>query len=175
MSDSDQAPSWAGADFQQGPISGSAVILCGACKKLGHCRLGLTEERLDAQGVMHARITCPPDHEGGPNVAHGGWTASAMDEILGHVTLLHGALVVTATLTVDFIKPVPIERELEARAWIDSREGRRVYISGELRLASTGALLAKAKGIWVTRDIGHFERHEKWLSEQDGLSGKTGG
>ena len=175
MSSGDEQQPWVGSDFQQGPAAGdpaadSAVILCGACKRLGQCRLGLTHERIDENGVMHARITCPADHEGGPGVAHGGWTAAALDEVLGHYSLLQGQMAVTATLTVDFLKPVPIELPLEARAWLEKREGSKIYISGELRLASSGAVLGKATGIWVARDYGHFDRHRQWLAEQDAKS-----
>lgn len=170
MTDSEQ-PQWAGSDFQQGPTAGSRVILCGACKRLGQCRLGLTDEHLDADGVMHARFVCPAEHEGGPGVAHGGWTASMLDEVLGHTSLLKGQMAVTASLTVEFLKPVPIERALEGRAWVEGREGSRITISGEIRLAATGAVLARARGVWVARDASHFERHRQWLAQQDAASG----
>lgn len=154
----------AGSDCRQDP---AAVILCGACKRLGRCQLGLTHEYLDADGVMHARLHCPEEYEGGPGVAHGGWTTAAFDDVLGHVSLLHGQMAVTATLTVDFLKPVPVGRELEVRAWIERREGSRRYIRGEMRLQSSGALLGSAHGIWVARDDQHFERHRQWLAQQD--------
>jgi acyl-coenzyme A thioesterase PaaI-like protein len=117
--------------------------------------------------VTHSVLTCPREHEGGPNVAHGGWTAAILDEVLGHVPILHGQLAVTGTLTIRYVRPVPIERELEARAWVARREGRRWYVAGELVLASTGAVLASAEGIWVERDPAHYDRHERWLAEQD--------
>ena len=151
----------------QFPTGVAALVLCGACKRLGFCHLGLAAESLDADGALIARLTCPRDHEGGPGVAHGGWTAAAFDEVLGHVSLLHGQMAVTATLTVDFLKPVPIERELQARGWIERREGSRIYIRGELRLSGSGALLGSAHGVWVARDYGHFERHRQWLAQQD--------
>ena len=53
------------------------VVLCGACRRLGRCHLGLTEEVLGDDGVVRTELECPPSYEGGPNVAHGGWTALA--------------------------------------------------------------------------------------------------
>ena len=91
---------WAGGDFQQPPRTDGGVALCGACRRTGLCRLGLTEERLDEDGVAHFGLVCPASYEGGPNVAHGGWTAGVLDEVLGHVPLLHDQLSVTGTLTV---------------------------------------------------------------------------
>lgn len=158
---------WAGGDFQQPPRTDGGVALCGACRRTGHCRLGLTTERLDEDGFARFDITCPPEHEGGPGVAHGGWTAGVLDEVLGHVPLLHGRMSVTGTLTVRFEKPVPIGRPLEARAWVASREERKWLLEGQLALASSGAVLARADGIFVLRDqASHFGNFERWLAEQ---------
>jgi hypothetical protein len=44
---------WAGGDFQQPPRTDGGVALCGACRRTGACRLGLTTEHLDAEGVAH--------------------------------------------------------------------------------------------------------------------------
>ncbi len=161
------APRWAGSDFQEPPRSDGGVALCGACRDAGSCRLGLTRERLDEDGTAWFDLVCPPDQEGGPGVAHGGWTAAVLDDCLGHVPLLNRTLSVTAELTVSFVKPVPVGRPLQIRAWVERREGSRWYISGEMTLLPGGAVLARASGIWVTRDLGHFERHEKWLADQD--------
>jgi acyl-coenzyme A thioesterase PaaI-like protein len=161
-------PHWAGSDFQQPPRDDGGVALCGSCRRTGTCRLGLTTERLDADGVASFDLVCSIDNEGGPRVAHGGWTAGVLDEVLGHVPLLHGQLTVTGTLEVRFVAPVPIERPLQARAWIDRVDGAKWYLSGELLLASSGALLARATGVWIAR-VGrdHFSRFEAWLADQE--------
>ncbi|MFI5040898.1 MAG: PaaI family thioesterase [Acidimicrobiales bacterium] len=160
---------WAGGDFQQPPRTDGGVALCGACRRTTppHCRLGLTTERLDDDGVAHFEIECPVNQEGGPGVAHGGWTAAVLDEVIGHVPILHGQMSVTGTLTVRFVKPVPIGRALEATAWVDRVEGHRWFCSGQLVLASSGAELASATGIWVARDgSAHFAAFQTWLAEQ---------
>jgi acyl-coenzyme A thioesterase PaaI-like protein len=158
---------WAGTDFQEPPRTDGGVALCGACRKTAHCRLGLTTERYDDEGVAHFGIICPSTFEGGPGVAHGGWSAEVLDETLGHVPIMQGQLTVTGTLTVRFVKPVPIERPLEARSWVERVEGKKWFISGELVLASSGALLASATGIWVARDRdSHFAGFQRWLAQQ---------
>jgi acyl-coenzyme A thioesterase PaaI-like protein len=158
---------WVGSDFQRGPQPDGEVGLCGACRALGACRLGLKREHLGEDGVVRSHLVCPAGHEGGPGVAHGGWTAGVLDELLGHVPMLHRSLSVTKTLEVSFLRPVPIERPLEASAWATRREAGRWYIAGEIRLASTGAELARAAGVFVERDPAHFSRFERWLDEQD--------
>jgi len=132
----------------------------------------LTDERLDGDGGTVVRLACPVDQEAGPGgVAHGGWVASAMDEILGHTVVLYGHLAVTGTLTVRFVKPVPVDRPLVGRARVVDRRGQRWGLAGELYLASTGALLASAEGTWVERDGAHYDRHQDWMAEQDRLAG----
>ena len=38
---------WIGSDFQEPPRTDGGVALCGACRRTGLCRLGLTQERLE--------------------------------------------------------------------------------------------------------------------------------
>ena len=175
MDGSDAGASWAGSDFQDPPRTDGGVALCGACHRAGICRLGLTTEVLGDDGIARTELTCGAEHEGGPGVAHGGWTAGVLDEILGHVPLLHRTLSVTKKLEVEFRKPVPLDRPLSASAWVEQREPDRWHIAGELLLASTGALLAVGRGVWVLRDRTHFDRHRQWLAEQDAVDGPAAG
>lgn len=158
---------WTEFGYQLGTRPDGAVELCTGCRQLGHCRLGLTEERLDADGVNRARVTCPADQQAGPGgVAHGGWVMSALDEILGHTVALHGFLAVTGTMTVRFRRPVPVARELLGWAKVTGRDGQKWMVAGELQLASSGAVLATAEGVWVQRDGAHYDRYRDWLAAQ---------
>ena len=58
--------------------------------------------------------------------------------MLGSVALLHKHLTVTKSLTVEFLKPVPINQPLLGRSWNDRIEGRHWYNLGEITLAATG-------------------------------------
>jgi len=157
---------WSASSFVDPPRTEGGVALCGACRLLGHCRLGVLAEHLDDDGVAWFDVSCPRDQEGGPNVAHGGWTAATMDECLGHVPLLNKTMCVTAELTVKFLKPVPVEHPLQVKAWVERKEGSRWYLAAEMFLESSGAVLASASGVWVARDPSHYDRHRRWLSEQ---------
>ena len=142
------------------------VYLCGGCRRIGRCRMGIESEHLDDAGVVTFRLRCDRAHEGGLNVAHGGWTAGVLDELVGHVAVLSGQLAVTGQLDVTFVKPVPVEQPLVARAWRESKQGSRWYVRAVLCLEVSGAELATADGILVERDHGHFSRHQEWLEEQ---------
>jgi acyl-coenzyme A thioesterase PaaI-like protein len=159
---------WDDFGYHLGELSDGQVQLCAACRRLGHCRLGLTREWLDDEGTYHAELTCPEDHEAGPgHSAHGGWVASALDEVLGHSAILHGALAVTKSLTVHFLRPAPVGRAMLGSSRVASRDGGRWHLEGELRLASSGAVIARAEGVWSQRDGMHYDRFREWLATQD--------
>jgi acyl-coenzyme A thioesterase PaaI-like protein len=140
--------------------------VCGGCRATGVCGLGVVREHHEGERALF-RATCPPDRQGGPKVAHGGWTAAAFDECLGSLPNRATGLAVTAELTVRYLKPVPVGRTLEVRVELDRREGSRWYVSGEMLLRGSADVLARASGVWVARDSGHFDRHENWLAGQD--------
>lgn len=148
------------------PSSPTGVLLCHGCRDLNRCRMGLQRETLRSDGIVVSELACPRDSEGGPNVAHGGWTAGMLDELVGHSMMLREEFAVTGALEVVFHKPMPIELPLIGTAQVDKREGRKAYVSARIELASNGALLASAKAIMVKRPADHFERHEAWLEEQ---------
>lgn len=145
---------------------------CAGCVPLGRCQFGVTSSQLSADGVARARVWVSASMEGGPRVAHGGWTASMFDEVLGQVPGLHGILAVTKTLTVHYTRPVPVNRWLRAESRVESRTVGSWEISGLLMLEATGAELARAHGTWVERTQRHFARHAEWLREQDGITGR---
>jgi hypothetical protein len=78
----------------QPPRTDGGVALCPASSKTGSCRLGLTTERLDGDGITPLRHLLPAGARGRPGVAHGAWTAAVLDEVLGHVPLLNGQMTV---------------------------------------------------------------------------------
>ena len=140
------------------------VVLCVGCRAQGRCRFGMIEYRRIAEGETKGTLACPAEHEGGPGTAHGGWIAAAMDEVLSMLPLRHGAFAVTKTMTIDYLKPIPVARVLECAARLNSRAGSAWHITGEIML--NGAVLARGTGIFVERDITHFQRFERWMDEQ---------
>lgn len=136
-----------------------ATAMCGGCKNRGRCRLGIGEITI-AGDVAHAPVRCAPHFQAGPNVAHGGWTAAMFDDIIGRSLTQRGLGTVTASLTVDFLKPVPVGEAMIVEVVTESRAGRRWTMKAALRLHRDPSPLARAIGIWVERREGHFERHE---------------
>lgn len=148
------------------PSSPTGVLLCHGCRGLNRCRMGLQRETLRPDGIVVSELMCPRDSEGGPNVAHGGWTAGMLDELVGHAMMLREEFAVTGTLEVVFHKPMPVELPLIGGTKIEKREGRKAFVSAHIELASSGALLASAEAIMVKRPADHFEGHKQWLQTQ---------
>ena len=151
------------------PRTEGGVSLCHSCRKNNLCRLGVTTEQVADDGRIEFDVECPPFYEAGPGVAHGGWTAEVMDETTGRVPLDgHGQMTVTGTLSVRYIKPVAIGLQLKAAAWLDRVEGKKWFVLGELRVASTSEVLASATGIMIAREpAAHFGEFKKWLGDQE--------
>jgi len=139
----------------------NAVPLCRGCR-VGERRCRFSADDLVATGPKDAilHLSCPGDFQGGPDVAHGGWISGVFDDVLGRFLTHNGLLTVTATLTVDFLMPVPVDKPLVVTVRLEERQGRRNMMSGILTLQGDPRPRATAHGIWVERRPDHFDRHQ---------------
>ena len=132
--------------------------LCHGCLDTGRCRLGVSGADRSGDDVL-VRVTCASELRGSPGVAHGGWIASVFDEAMSQAVHQRVGKVVTATLSVHYRAPVPIEVLLEVAATIDDQQGRRLHTSAQMRVAGSTETLASATGVFVVRRDDHFARH----------------
>ncbi len=70
--------------------------------------------------------------EGGPVLAHGGYVASAFDELLGLTQSLTGEAGMTAKLKVRYRSPCPLNTELRMEGRVQKKEGRRIVARGTM-------------------------------------------
>ncbi|WP_020659132.1 PaaI family thioesterase [Amycolatopsis benzoatilytica] len=149
-------------DFRIGP-SPSGRLLCGGCAPDDRCRLGI-ETAHAGEGATTFDVVCPRHWHGGPEVAHGGWTAAVFDDVLNVVALRGEARLVTKSLHISYHVPIPVERPLEVTARIDSHAGRRWEVSARMTLAGDTVALASASAELRTRRPDHFAKHHAWLA-----------
>lgn len=146
-------------------MQNNCVALCRGCR-VGErkCRFGADDfaSHSPTEGVVN--LSCPSDFQGGPDVAHGGWISGVFDDVLGRFLTHHGLLTVTATLTVDFLMPVPVEQLLEVTVRVEAQDGRRRTMSAVMRLKGDTRDRATARGVWVERRSDHFDRHRAEIS-----------
>jgi uncharacterized protein (TIGR00369 family) len=88
------------------------------------------------------RYTGPPGH------AHGGIIATILDEAMGKVNKLRHVVALTSQITVDYLKPVPLNKPLR----VESREvrvrGRRHINMAEI-LDPKDEVLARSRGLFI--------------------------
>lgn len=153
-------------------MSDGVSVLCGGCRAQGRCWLGLGPIRI-AGDMARAEAVCAEHFHAGPHVAHGGWTAAMFDDVIGRSLAQRGIAAVTASLTVDYLKPVPVESPLVVEVVKEGHEGRRLTMTATLRLEHSD-LLARAQGVWVERRADHFVRHEAAMRAYREDGGRSG-
>lgn len=95
-----------------------------------------------------ATVRLGPAFEGAPGRAHGGVVAAVFDDAMGFVLSMLSTPAFTGWLRVSYLAPTPVGEELEFRARLAERDGRKLLVSGEAR--HEGALVARAEGLFVT-------------------------
>jgi acyl-coenzyme A thioesterase PaaI-like protein len=70
--------------------------------------------------------------EGGPGLAHGGYVASAFDELLGLTQSLTGEAGMTARLKVRYRSPCPLNTDLRMKGKVHKTEGRMIVARGTM-------------------------------------------
>jgi len=94
---------------------------------------------------LSKRYTGPPGH------AHGGIIATILDEAMGKVNKLRHVIALTSQITVDYLRPVPLNKPLR----VESREvrvrGRQHTNMAEI-LNPKGEVLARGRGLFIAID-----------------------
>jgi hypothetical protein len=92
--------------------------------------------------------------EGAPDRAHGGVVAAMFDEAFGFVLSIQCTPAFTGRLTVTYRSPVPLGVELEFRARLTERVGRKLYMTGESHHGTE--TMAEAEALFIAVDPEHF-------------------
>lgn len=105
------------------------------------------------------RVTLGAAHEGAPGRSHGGIVSALFDDVFGFVLTIEGQAAFTGTLTIRYEQGVPIGVPLECRVRLDRREGRKLFMSGELAVVDVGAasqVVTRATAIFIAIPEGTF-------------------
>jgi acyl-coenzyme A thioesterase PaaI-like protein len=127
----------------------SDSIVSGKANPMGMAADAVRDGR---EAVM--RITLGAAFEGAPGRAHGGVVAALLDEVMGFVLSIHSTAAYTGRLIVSYRAPTPIGVELEMRARLHSRHGRKLRIDAQARAGEK--LVAEAEGLFVAVDPERF-------------------
>lgn len=102
---------------------------------------------------VRVRFHLGPAHEGPPQRGHGGVIALAFDDALGFVLNMHQIIAYTGELSIRYRAGTPIGSPLVITAWLDRREGRKMFIESDLREDRPDApVIASASAIFIEID-----------------------
>jgi acyl-coenzyme A thioesterase PaaI-like protein len=127
-------------------------IVSGGANPMG---LGAWLWRDGDQAVMEANLG--KAFEGAPQRAHGGIVAALIDETMGLVLAIHEALAFTVQLDITYLAPTPINETIYARAWLERKEGRKMFMRAEVTSGST--TIAEASSLFIEVDPTKFLAH----------------
>ncbi len=108
----------------------------------------LTYEQDDAAQRIRGNFRLGAEYQGGAGFIHGGIIATVLDEVMGKVCRFRGVRAVTAELTIEYLKPVPVDADLIVEGYETEMTGRNLFMTGEIRDVS-GKVLARGKGRFV--------------------------
>jgi uncharacterized protein (TIGR00369 family) len=94
---------------------------------------------------LDERYTGPPGH------CHGGIIATILDEAMGKVNKLRQVIAVTAQMTVNYLRPVPLNKPLRVESREVSSLQRKHVNMGEI-LNQKGEVLARGQALFISVD-----------------------
>ncbi len=108
----------------------------------------LTFEQDNINRRIVGRFVLGERYQGGGGFAHGGVIALLLDEAMGKVCRFREVRAVTAELSVEYLKPVSLEKEIVVEGRETEQNGRNLFLAGEIR-NEAGEILAKGRGRFV--------------------------
>lgn len=115
---------------------------CGQNNPLGlHMKFETDEQSL------RSRLQVPVHMAGWADVVHGGIVATILDEVMSNAAIyLLERIILTRSLQVELLKPLHTARQVEARAWLDSKpHERQALMLAEIH-DEQGQLCARGRG-----------------------------
>lgn len=144
-----------------GDESSLPVNRCFGCGPANEHGLKLRFSLDHETGTSTAKVKLARRFEGPPGHIHGGIIATLMDEAMGKVNKIHGVVAMTRHMEIDYLRPSPLGQVLTVTGRFLRREGRKIFMEGEIHNAA-GDLLVRSKGLFIVIDPAvHFAKHSK--------------
>jgi uncharacterized protein (TIGR00369 family) len=141
---------------------------CGGAYERG---MQLTYEQDDAVQRIRGNFRLGAEYQGGAGFIHGGILATVLDEVMGKVCRFRGVHAVTAELTIEYLRPVPVDVDLVVEGYEAEMTGRNLFLVGEIRDVS-GKVLARGKGRFVIVDPKRVAKQAAGNGAPEELAGK---
>ncbi len=100
--------------------------------------------------VACMQVTLGKAFEGAPGRAHGGVVAALLDEVMGLMNVIHGAMAFTVQLDITYLAPTPVGEPIVARAWLSRQDNRKQFVEATLHAGEL--VVASAKALFISID-----------------------
>ncbi|MBF0452196.1 MAG: PaaI family thioesterase [Candidatus Magnetomorum sp.] len=132
---------------------------CFACSPKNSC--GLHMNFYTDESAVYSFVSIPEHLCGWNNLAHGGIISTLLDEIMSWAAIyLLKRIILTKSITVDFIKPIYIQNSLKVVGRVkDHVHERKAFMSGEIFDAS-GTLCATSTGTFSLFTPERIKQHQ---------------
>ena len=130
------------------PAKKNLCFACGKDNPAGmHLKFSLDRERnhFISHFRLSKRYTGPPGH------CHGGIIATILDDAMSKLNKLRDVIAATSRMTVEYRRPVPLNKKLRVESREISKRGRRLTRSAEI-IDDKGTVLARSRGVFIIID-----------------------
>jgi hypothetical protein len=103
-------------------------------------------------GVAVGTVRCGYAYEGPPGHIHGGYVAAIFDQFMGMAQMMGKLPGMTGTLNVRYLRPTPLNTELNLRAELDRQDGRKTYMTGTMQAGEV--VTATCTALFVRPNLG---------------------
>src|SRR5215469_5069505 len=133
---------------------------CFACGKdnPGGMHLNFSADPSGKKYVCHFRLS--KRYTGPPGHCHGGIIATILDDAMSKLNKLRDLPAATARMTVQYLRPVPLHKNLRVQSHEVGKRGRRLNRIAEIT-DSLGTVLARSRGVFVILDHDHAFRRKR--------------
>ncbi|MBA6412007.1 PaaI family thioesterase [Parahaliea sp. F7430] len=97
--------------------------------------------------LAFGKVKCGYAYEGPPGFVHGGYVAAILDQFLGMAQIAGGQSGMTGTLHVRYLRPTPLNTDLDLRGSVDRVDGRKTVVTAEL--LANGEVTARSEGLFI--------------------------
>jgi acyl-coenzyme A thioesterase PaaI-like protein len=124
------------------------------------------ERYRDDRGRAVCDVTLGTRYQGNAGWVHGAHVAAVWDEVLAIANPHEGAPSVTASLSVHYRKPTPLDVPLHFVAQVDRVDGRKAWSSGTCTTAD-GTVRSEAEALFIAVDPKMVPAFTEGLTEAD--------
>ena len=124
---------------------------CFACGKNNPDGLRLRFTYDEARNCYVSRFRLDKRYTGPPGHCHGGIIATILDEAMGKVNKLRQVVALTSEITINYLKPVPLNKPLRVESREVNVKGRRHLNRAEI-LNQKDEVLTRGRGLFIAID-----------------------